>query len=168
MSSGIIYIGKHCRRPTKNFIFKGNPLINQRHFISLNPVLNDLINNHLFRIYGGDYDSIKEDIGQYIRIRNTGPIKVERNVGAADPFTSFRGCRDVEIDCNFRAQLRVSAKAISEAEGQWSATISPSFLERGTTQVEICVAGTNVQTGVLMGGQTNVPVAEVTIQVMAR
>ena len=108
------------------------------------------------------------DIGQYIRIRNTGPIKVERNVGAADPFTSFRGCRDVEIDCNFRAQLRVSAKAISEAEGQWSATISPSFLERGTTQVEICVAGTNVQTGVLMGGQTNVPVAEVTIQVMAR
>ena len=108
------------------------------------------------------------DIGQYIRIRNTGPIKVERNVGAADPFTSFRGCRDVEIDCNFRAQLRVSAKAISEAEGQWSATVSPSFLERGTTQVEICVAGTNVQTGVLMGGQTNVPVAEVTIQVMAR
>ncbi len=108
------------------------------------------------------------DIGQYIRIRNTGPIKVERNVGAADPFTSFRGCRDVEIDCNFRAQLRVSAKAISEAEGQWSATVSPSFLERGTTRVEICVAGTNVQTHFLMGGQTNVPVAEVTIQVMAR
>ncbi len=108
------------------------------------------------------------DIGQYIRIRNTGPIKVERNAASADPFTNFRGCRDVEIDCNFRAQLRISAKAISKAEGHWTATVSPSFVEMGTTQVEICVAGTSVLTNALMGGQTNVPVAEVTIQVMAR
>jgi hypothetical protein len=108
------------------------------------------------------------DIGQYIRIRNTGPIKVERDAASADPFTNFRGCRDVEIDCNFRAQLRVSAKAVSKAEGQWSATITPSFLEMGTTQVQICVAGTAVKTHFLMGGQSDVPVAEVTIQVMAR
>ena len=107
------------------------------------------------------------DIGQYIRIRNTGPIKVLPNEASSDPFTNFQGCRKVDVDCNFRAHLRVSAKAVSEAQGQWTASISPSHLEMGTTRVEVCVAGTNVMTHYLMGGQTNVPVAEVTIQVMA-
>lgn len=107
------------------------------------------------------------DIGQYIRIRNTGPIKVVPNESSSDPFTTFQGCREVEVDTNFRAQLRVSAKAVSEAQGHWTASITPSLLDMGTTRVEICVAGTNVQTHYLMGGQTNVPVAEVTIQVIA-
>ena len=108
------------------------------------------------------------DIGQYIRIRDTGPIQVVGDESTGDPFKNFRGCRNVTVDCNFRAQLRVTAKAISQAQGQWSATITPGFLERGSTEVQICVAGTNVMTHFLMGGQTGVPVAEVTIQVMAR
>ncbi len=107
------------------------------------------------------------DIGQYIRIRNTGPIKVEGDQSSGDPFSNFKGCRDVTIDCNFKAQLRVSAKPISKAKGAWRATITPGFLERGSTDVRICVAGTSVMTHFLMGGQSDVPVAEVTIQVMA-
>ncbi|MCP4451110.1 MAG: hypothetical protein GY809_06590 [Planctomycetes bacterium] len=74
----------------------------------------------------------------------------------------------MQIDCNFKAQLRVIAKAVSKAEGTWTATITPSYLATGTTAVRICVAGTSVQTHFLMGGQNNVPVAEVTIQVMAQ
>jgi hypothetical protein len=107
------------------------------------------------------------NIGQYIRVRDSGPIKVERDPTAADPFTSFKGCRNIEIDANFDAQLRVTAKAISKAEGDWTATITPSILKMGTTVVQICVAGARVQTQFLMGGQSNVPVAEVTIQVLA-
>ena len=108
------------------------------------------------------------DIGQYIQLRNTGPIKVLPDESSGDPFTNFKGCRDIDVDCNFKAQLRVSAQAISEAQGTWSATITPGILERGTTKVQICVAGANLLTQLLMGGQTDVPVAEVTIQVMAR
>jgi hypothetical protein len=108
------------------------------------------------------------DIGQYIRIRNTGPIKVIADHSSGDPFSNFKGCREITIDCNFRAQIRVSAKPISKAKGEWRATITSGLLERGTTDVEICVAGTNVMTHFLMGAQNDVPVAEVTIQVMAR
>ncbi|MCF7976248.1 MAG: hypothetical protein K9N55_20690 [Phycisphaerae bacterium] len=108
------------------------------------------------------------DIGQYIQLRNTGPIKVLPDETSGDPFKNFKGCRDIEVDCNFKAQLRVSAKAISEAQGKWSATITPGILEQGTTKVQICVAGANLLTQLLMGGQSDVPVAEVTIQVMAR
>jgi len=107
------------------------------------------------------------DIGQYIRIRDTGPIKLLPDPSSSDPFANFTGCRDITVDCNFRAQLHVSARAVSEAQGEWKATITPGFLEQGTTNVRVCVAGTNVMTHVLMGGQMDVPVAEVTVQVIA-
>lgn len=108
------------------------------------------------------------DIGQYIQIRNTGPIKLTPDQTSSDPFTNFQGCREVIVDCNFRAQLSVSAKAVSAAEGTWKATITPNLLEQGSSNVLVCVAGTNVLTHHLMGGQQDVPVAEVTIQVIAR
>ncbi len=108
------------------------------------------------------------DIGQYIRIRNTGPIELAADERSADPFTNFKGCREVVVDCNFRAQLAVSAKAVSAALGTWKATITPGFLEPGSSKVMVCVAGANVLTHLLMGGQEDVPVAEITIQVIAR
>jgi hypothetical protein len=108
------------------------------------------------------------DIGQYIQLRNTGPIKLLPDETARDPYNDFKGCRTIQVDCNFNAQLRASVKAISAAKGTWTATITPGILSQGTTEVEICVAGTSLLTHFLMGGQTDVPVAEVTIQVMAR
>lgn len=107
------------------------------------------------------------DIGQYIRIQNTGPIHVDADESSPDPFTNFKGCREVSVDCNFRAHLRISAKPISAAQGEWTASITPEFLDRGSHKVQVCVAGANVMTHMLMGGQTDVPVAEVTIQVIA-
>lgn len=107
------------------------------------------------------------DIGQYIRIQNTGPIHLEADENSPDPFNTFKGCRKFDVDCNFNAQLRAQTKAVSKAGGEWQAKITPTILSSGSTEIEVCVAGTNVKTYELMGGQKNVPVAEITIQVIA-
>lgn len=106
------------------------------------------------------------DIGQYIEIGDAGPIKVYQDESASDPYHSFKGCRDTVVECNFTAAIRASARATSPAQGQWSVNISPEIIPIGTTTVTICITGMEVQTQYLQGGQSDVPVAEIVIEVM--
>lgn len=110
------------------------------------------------------FDAILE-VGYYIRIKHDGPIRVRQDAAADNPYQTYSGCLIATIECNFNAQIRVSAAATSPAGGQWTATITPDFCPSGTTQVKICAEGTGVQVQNLLGGQIGVKVAEVTIQV---
>jgi len=111
------------------------------------------------------FDAILE-IGYYIRIKNDGPIRVRQVPHADNPYQTYSGCLISDVECNFNAQLTVSAQATSVAGGDWEATVSPDICPSGTTQVEICVMGKNVKVHHLTGGQVGVKVAEVTIQVV--
>ncbi len=111
------------------------------------------------------FDTILE-IGYYIRIMNDGPIRVRQVPHADNPFQTYSGCLLTDVECNFNAQLSVTAQATSVAGGQWEATVAPSICPAGTTSVKICVQGLGVQAQHLIGGQVGVKVAEVTIQVV--
>jgi hypothetical protein len=111
------------------------------------------------------FDAILE-IGYYIRIKNDGPIRVRQVPHADNPYQTYSGCLISDVECNFNAQLSVSAQATSVAGGQWEATVSPDICPSGTTTVEICVQGKGVQVQHLVGGQVGIKVAEVTIQVV--
>ena len=111
------------------------------------------------------FDAILE-IGYYIRIKHDGPIRVRQDTAADNPFQTYSGCLITDVECNFNAQLSVSAQAASPAGGQWEASVIPDFCPAGNTQVKICVQGTGVQVQNLIGGQIGIKVAEVTIQVI--
>jgi len=106
------------------------------------------------------------DIGAYIIINDDGPIKVTNDYDSKDPFRTFTGCLETDVESNFNARLTPYAKAISAAEGDWEATITPFLIPAGNTPIKICVTGKNVQVQRLQGGQTDVPVAEITIEVI--
>ena len=107
------------------------------------------------------------DIGKYIEIKDAGPIKLYQDESSADPFHTYEGCRDTVVECNFNAAMRGTAKATSPAQGKWTVSIDPEIVPSGTTTVSICIMGTEVQTQYLQGGQSDVPVAEVVIEVIS-
>jgi hypothetical protein len=61
--------------------------------------------------------------------------------------------------------LSVRAEATSTAAGKWTATVRPSLLAKGTTQVKICVTGKGVNAGNLAAG-SKVKVAQVVVTVI--
>jgi len=108
------------------------------------------------------------DVGFYIHIVNQDSIKVTQDgtIGDKNPYTNYSGCATGDVVSNFAAVLSVSAAAVSGAAGgSWSASITPSSIGAGTTQVTICVQGTGLDITGLAGGQKNVKVAKVTVSV---
>ncbi len=112
---------------------------------------------------------VQLDVGFYIKIKDQNPIEIYQDgtIGNKDPYTNYSGCKTTDVISNFAAQLSVKAASKgTPAGGSYSATITPNVVPAGTTPVQICVQGTNVNIGALTGGAKNVKVAEVTVSVM--
>ncbi len=104
-------------------------------------------------------------IGYYINFENTSPIKLRADSGAPDPFHTFGGCMESVVSSNFNARLYASIRPTSPAGGNWEVDLSPFIIPPGQIQVRLCVVGTNVQIEKLPGGQANLKVAEIKIEV---
>ena len=107
-------------------------------------------------------------VGYYIQLQDTDPIKVEPDYTSGDPMHTFSGCVNTKVECNFDVILRASARATSPAKGIWKVDIYPYLIPNGITDIKICVSGTEVQSQNLKGGNSDVPVAEIRLEFMAR
>jgi hypothetical protein len=106
------------------------------------------------------------DVGYYIQIVKQDAIKVSQDTTSNDPYHTYTGCATKEVKSNFNAALSVSAAATSAAGGSWTATVNPSTVNAGSTQVQFCVTGTGVNIDKLTGGAKDVKVAQITVKVM--
>ena len=103
--------------------------------------------------------------GYYINFENTSPIKLRPDSQAPDPFHTFIGCMESVVSSNFNARLFASIRPTSPAGGNWEVDLSPFIIPVGQIQVRLCVVGRNVQIEKLPGGQANLKVAEIRIEV---
>ncbi len=67
----------------------------------------------------------------------------------ADPTTpissqTLTGCTMATVQTNFRVRLSVEVTATSAAGGNWTGTVTPEVVNPGTSVVEICVRGEDV------------------------
>jgi len=108
------------------------------------------------------------DVGYYIHILDQSPLIVVQDSQSLNPYKTYSGCKKTSVDANMRAELSASARATSLAVGLWTARVTPRFIQPGTTDIEICVTGRNVNIRRLNAGRENVRVAEVSIQVNQR
>jgi len=108
------------------------------------------------------------DVGYFIQIKDQNPITVVQDTSSTAPYTTYIGCKKTDVFSNFNAQLLLSAAAVGDAGGSWTATATPNIVpkSKSATSVEICVKGTNVNISKLEGGTKGVKVAEVTIKVL--
>jgi len=95
---------------------------------------------------GDDHDGFVVRIG-------SDAIRIERDVTAPNPATTFIGCTTATVQANFRARLSVEVTATSAAGGNWTGSIAPEIVEAGTTVVEICVRGENVDLSAVPPGR---------------
>jgi hypothetical protein len=109
---------------------------------------------------------VQMDVGYYIHIDDQDPITVVQDTTAANPYKTYTGCKTTDITSNFAANLTIEVAAVSAAGGGWSGTITPAAIPAGTTNVEICVTGNDVNIEALVGGSKGVKVAEATIKVL--
>ncbi len=105
------------------------------------------------------------EVGYYIQILKSESITVKMDNASLDPTHTVTGCGPVTIATNFESRLSVRAEATSTAAGKWTATVRPSLLGKGTTQVKICVTGKGVNAGNLAAG-SKVKVAQVVVTVI--
>ena len=105
-------------------------------------------------------------VGYYIHILDQKPMTVDQDSGSNDPYHTYTGCKNINVETNFACQLLVDAAPASAAEGSWVPTLSPDLLPIGTTTVQLCIVGYNVKIEKLIGGTSNIKVAEVTISVL--
>lgn len=112
------------------------------------------------------------DLGYFINIKDTSDIEVNQNsVNGSDPFTTYYGCGQIDVLTTFPAIIQATVEPTSPAGGLWSATLDNKTdlpIEVGMTSVEVCVLGIEVQAQLLIAdhSQENVPVAQITIQVI--
>ena len=126
-------------------------------------------NTVLARVQGtiGQIDTLLTP-GYYINFVDKSPIKLQTDDTSPDPFHTFKGCRVSTVESNFKCRLNVTARATSNAGGDWKAEIYPYLIPIGDTNVRLCIKGTNVQIQKLKGGDTGVKVAEIRIEVFAQ
>jgi len=105
------------------------------------------------------------DLGYYIQLQPSDPIKVSQDPRAQDPYPTYAGCSTMKVFSNFKAKLFVRAKATSTVGGTWEATIQPPFAKLGESKIKICVVGSNVQIQAHPAAK-DVKVAEVTVVVL--
>ena len=110
--------------------------------------------------------------GCFINIRDNNDIEVNQStINGSDPFMTYYGCGQVSIFTTFPAFIQTAAKATSVAGGVWSVTLNNQDklpIPTGATSVTVCVLGTEVAAHQLITtqAQDNVPVAEITIQII--
>ncbi len=113
------------------------------------------------------------DVGYYIHILDQNDIKVAQDSSADDPYRTYSGCATREFFVNFPADIRASIakSAGSVAGGDWSVTLKAPgeaaatqiVIPHGTTPVDICVLGRNINIEALTGGAMSAHVADITI-----
>ena len=107
------------------------------------------------------------DVGYYIHIVNQDPIKVSQDSSGSDnPYTTYYGCFNSDVDTNFNATLTASVAGTSDAGGDWSVVSGASHdvVPGAANPIEVCVRGKNVDISALTGGATSVKVAEITFK----
>jgi len=116
------------------------------------------------------------DVGYWIEIETGSPLKVTQEGFSG---TSFAGCTsDVTVTTNFAVTLSATVESSPEAiaagldagpnGAQWLATINggaSATIQRGITDITMCVAGTSIRTYLLPPGD-NTPIAVITIEVV--
>jgi hypothetical protein len=100
--------------------------------------------------------------GGYIVQVGSSAIHLENDLTAPNPAQTLIGCTTVTLQSNFRAQLSVQVTATSAADGTWTGTITPDIVDPGTTSVQICVRGENVDLTAIPPGM-NQQLASVTV-----
>ena len=111
------------------------------------------------------------DVGYYINIVDITPIKISQNgsVGNGNPYINYKGCATTDVQTNFAATLSATVASKNTAVGDsshYSVTLNPTSIPVGTTPVQICVTGVNLDITALTGGAKDQKVAEVTISVL--
>ncbi|MBN1363054.1 MAG: hypothetical protein JW993_20815 [Sedimentisphaerales bacterium] len=71
-------------------------------------------------------------------------LRLEHDQSAPNPAQTLVGCTTVTVESNFRALLSVEVTATSAADGTWTGTVTPEIIDPGTTVLEVCVRGENV------------------------
>ena len=103
------------------------------------------------------------DIGYWIEcVNQNDKLKLGQ-----DDIHEYSGCMTVKMRSNFNAQLSASIAATGAVSGSYSITkLDPSLIQRGATDVELCVKLGNAHLGSQPGASTDVHVATVTIKVV--
>jgi hypothetical protein len=83
------------------------------------------------------------DDGYVVRVGGN-VIRLAHDMSAPNPNQTLMGCTNATIESNFDAELSVQVTAASAAGGDWTGTVTPSTVSAGTTTVQICVRGENV------------------------
>jgi hypothetical protein len=112
------------------------------------------------------------NVGYYIHILNQSPFYVDQDTSSSDPYHTYVGCFNSEVDTNFDATISASIAAAdgSLAEGSWSVTSiavnggAPIVTAAGQNDLEICVKGSKVKIENLVGGSKDNVVAKLTIK----
>jgi hypothetical protein len=108
---------------------------------------------------------VQLNVGYYIHILNQDPILVNQDSSASNPYETYVGCFNSDVESNFNATLTASVKGTSAAGGKWSVTSGASIpIPVGTTPITVCVKATELKIGKLTGGATKVKVAEITFK----
>jgi len=116
------------------------------------------------------------DVGYWIQIELEGDIKVSQDASLGNPFYSYSGCLNgIDVKTNFAATIKSRAASASAAGGKWAAKMrltgdanplaDTMDVVNGTTVIDICVTGTEVNIGALPQAD-GVKVAVVTLSVI--
>ena len=111
---------------------------------------------------------VKMDIGYWIQVANQGNYTI--TMSQTDIHT-YDGCVTIPVNCNFNATLAVSISAYTantggSSIGTFSATITPTQITMGTTNVVVCAHLTGANLKLVAGGTNGVKVAVVQITVV--
>lgn len=117
-------------------------------------------------LYTAPNVNVTTDVGYFISIDNTNPIKVTSNQASSDPLHTYQGSGTYTFESNFVAQLTTNIQPTSPAGGIWSASATPSIVGIGTTVVTIKVNVQHLDVLKLVGGTAEVKIAELTISVL--
>ena len=79
-----------------------------------------------------------------------------------DAENAFRGCTNVSLEANFRAQLSAEVSPEDGVGGDWDATVSPEIVGPGTATVRVCVTAEDINLAALPPGK-DVAVASISI-----
>jgi hypothetical protein len=106
---------------------------------------------------------VQLNVGYYIHILNQDPILVNQDSTAGNPYETYVGCFNSDVESNFNATLTASVKGTSAAGGKWKVTSGAShdIPAASTTPITVCVKGEEVKIGKLTGGAKKVKVAEI-------
>jgi hypothetical protein len=102
------------------------------------------------------------DIGYWVKITDQGKtIKISQTA-----INEYTGCNDtIEIKTNTALDLSVSIKSTGKVGGDFTASVDPQKVDKGTHKLKICATLKKADLSPTDGGSKNVHVADVTLSV---